>query len=63
MFRIISAPSDPVPTYVCDTKNDLPLILKEQFDGNMIGITVLYKKKKNVYMLNGDKNNPTWIVL
>ena len=57
MFRIISAPSAPVPTYVCDTKNDLPLIVKEQFDGNMIGITVLCLEDKNVYMMNGDKEN------
>ena len=63
MFRIISAPSAPVPTYVYDTKIDLPLILKEQFDGNMIGITVLCLEDKNVYMLNGDKENPAWIVL
>ena len=47
----------------CDTKNDLPLILKEQFDGNMIGITVLCLEDKNVYMMNGDKENPAWIVL
>ena len=63
MFRIISTPSAPIPTYVCDKKTELPLILKEQFDGNMIGITVLCLEDKNVYMLNGDKENPAWIIL
>ena len=63
MFRIISASSATVPTYVCDKKTELPLILKEQFDGNMIGITVLCLEDKNVYMMNGDKENPAWIVL
>ena len=63
MFRIISAPSAPIPTYVCDKKTELPLILKEQFDGNMIGITVLCLEDKNVYMMNGDKENPAWIIL
>ena len=63
MFRIISAHSAPVPTNVCDKKTELPLILKEQFEGNMIGITVLCLEDKNVYMMNGDKENPAWIVL
>lgn len=63
MFRIISEPTAPVPTYVSDKKSELPLILKEQFDGNMIGITVLCLEDKNVYIMNGDKENPTWVVL
>lgn len=57
MFRIISPPTEPVPTYVCDTEEDLEQILKEQYDGNVIGITAFNLENKCVYMLGGDH---TW---
>lgn len=57
MYRIISEPTAPVPTYVCDTKVDLQAILKEQYDGNTIGISALCLEDNNVYMLGGDH---TW---
>lgn len=60
MRRIISEPTAPVPTYVCDTKAELQQILKEQFDGNTIGISALCIEDGNVYMLDG---NHEWHVL
>lgn len=60
MYRIISSPTAPVPTYVCDLKAELQQILKEQYDGNVIGITALCLEDSNVYMLGGDH---TWKLL
>lgn len=62
MLRIISKPNEPVPTYVVDTKKELADVVKEQQDGNMIGICALCLEDQNVYMLNGAQP-PTWVLL
>ena len=55
MFRIISSSSDPTPTYVADTIEDLAEIKRQQFDSNILGIAALVLHDTNgaeVYMLD-----------
>lgn len=55
MYRIISSPTEPTPTYVADTEEDLPLIWKEQSDSNMIGVAVLVLATTDIWMIDGNK--------
>lgn len=41
MFRIYSNPSDPTPTYVADSRNDLAEIKRQQYDSNVQGIAAV----------------------
>lgn len=55
MFRIISPNTDPTPTYVADTVDDLKEIKRQQFDSNVQGIAAIVLHDTNgveVYMLD-----------
>ena len=55
MSRIISPNTDPTPTYVADTVDDLKEIKRQQFDSNVQGIAALVLHDTNgveVYMLD-----------
>lgn len=54
MFRIISNPTDPTPTYVADTKDDLAEIKRQQYDGNLQGIAAL--------VLHGANGAEVWML-
>ena len=58
MFKIISTSSDPTPTYVADTKEDLAIIKKQQWDSNVLGIAALVLDdgdgKPMLYVMNAE---------
>lgn len=58
MFRIMSENTDPTPTYIADTRDDLTEIKRQQFDSNVQGIAALVLDdgdgKPMLYILNSE---------
>lgn len=56
MFRIISEPDNPTPTYIADTHEDLAHIKRQQYDDDVQGIACLVLDdgdgKPMLYILN-----------